>query len=471
MVEIWQWNTATTAATLGSGEIGAVEVAEAHLARLDSVNPLINAVTNDVRGEALDRARELDEAFSAGGVVGPLHGVPITIKENIDVDGQVTPNGLLANRDVVAPGDSPLVSHFKAAGAVIVGRTNTPELSYRWHTDNPLRGETLNPWSPNRTPGGSSGGAAAAVVSGIGTVAHGNDLGGSVRQPANCCGLAGIRPTLGRVPAFNPSSEGTDRALALQLMSVQGPLAREVADVRTALEIMSQPSHQDPWYRHGAKPVTSNPTAVAATYGLGPIDAEVRDAIDLAAKHLDDAGYQVSFIDPPDLEEIRTGWRTILATETDCTMDVGAIEGISPDLVRAVGWMFEGNVTDVGGLVRAYARRHTILQRWNRFLADYPLVLAPVSQLVPFAPNDDTSGRGRFEEILEGHTCLVAVNYLGLPGAAVPVTLTPDGPIGVQLIGAPFADFDCLDAAAAIEQRVGVMAHQLWNGHPGSRLG
>lgn len=470
MVEIWQWNTEVTAAKLASGDVGAVEVAEAHLARLDEVNPTLNAVTNDVRGEALERARQLDNDFATSGTVGPLHGVPVTIKENIDVQGQVTPNGLIANKDIVAPSDSPLVGHFKAAGAVIIGRTNTPEMSYRWHTDNPLRGETLNPWSTNRTAGGSSGGAAAAVAAGIGTIAHGNDLGGSVRQPANCCGLAGIRPTLGRVPAFNPSSEGTDRSLGLQLMSVQGPLAREVADVRLGLEIMAQPNRQDPWYRQGAPATASAPGPVAATYGVGVIDPEVRAAIDAAASHLSDAGFQVTFVDPPDLEEIRVGWRTILATETDCTIDVPAIEHISADLTRAVGWMFEGHVTDVKGLVQAYARRHTILQRWTRFLADYPVILAPVSQLVPFAPNDDTSSRERFEEILEGHTCLVAVNYLGLPGASVPVTMTPDGPMGVQLIGAPFADFDCLDAAAAIEQRAGVMAHQLWNGHPGSRL-
>ncbi|NNC43365.1 MAG: amidase, partial [Acidimicrobiia bacterium] len=147
MAEIWQWNTSTTAERIRSGDISAREVADAHLARLDEVNPLLNAVTNDVRESAIAREAELDESFSASGPAGALHGVPVTIKENIDVEGQVTPNGMLANAEVVAPADSPLVSHFKNAGAVIIGRTNTPEMSYRWHTDNPLRGQTHNPWS------------------------------------------------------------------------------------------------------------------------------------------------------------------------------------------------------------------------------------------------------------------------------------------------------------------------------------
>ncbi len=469
MVEIWRWNTETTIQRIREGSVSAVEVARGHLDRLDAVNPIINAVTNDVREEALETARSLDKSMADDGPVGPLHGVPITIKENIDVTGQATPNGMVALADVVANDDSPLVSHFKRAGAVIIGRTNTPEMSYRWHTDNPLRGETRNPWSAKRTPGGSSGGAAAAVVAGIGTIAHGNDLGGSVRQPANCCGVAGIRPSLGRVPAFNHTAVG-DRPLALQLMSVQGPLGREVADVRRALNVMAQPSSHDPWYREGlpqGEPVVAR---VAATYGLGHIDPEVRHAVDTAATHLEDAGYDVDFVEPPDLDEIRTGWRSILATEVEATVDLDAIDRLSQDLIHTVRWMFKGAALDLTGLVAAYARRHTILHRWTRFLADGRLILAPVSQLVPFAPNEDASGEQRFSQIIDGHTCLVAANYLGLPGAAVPVTLTAGGPIGVQLIGAPFADYASLDAAAAIEARAGVMAERLWAGFEGSLI-
>ena len=466
MTEIWQWNTATTAARLASGDISATEVTEAHLARLDEVNPALNAVTNDVRGEALETAAALDASFAATGPVGPLHGVPITIKENVDVAGQVTPNGMPVFADLVAPSDSPLVGHLRAAGAVNIGRTNAPEMSYRWHTDNPLRGETKNPWSVKRTPGGSSGGAAAAVVSGIGTIAHGNDLGGSLRQPANCNGLATIRPTLGRVPSHNASAP-SGRSLALQLMSVQGPLAREVADVRRGLEVMAQPSPRDPWYRDvpiGGRPI-DGPIRVAATYGAEgvPTQQPVRDAIDTAARHLADAGYEVEFVDPPALNEIRIGWQSILATETSATMLDQLMAITSEDFQNAVTWMFEDHaILDLTGYVAAYTRRGEILMAWTEFLHDHPIVLAPVSQEVPFAPNEDASSEARFLEILRGHTALVAVNYLGLPAAAVPAILTDDGPIGVQLIGRPFREDVCLDAAEAIEQRVGVMAEQLW---------
>ena len=464
MRPIWQWNTATTADRIRTREVSATEVATAHVERIDEVNPLLNAVTNDVRERALERASELDAALVSGGPVGALHGVPVTIKENIDVEGEVTPNGMVASAEVMAPGDSPLVTNLKNAGAIIIGRTNTPELSYRWHTDNPLRGETQNPWSAARTPGGSSGGAAASIAAGIGTIAHGNDLGGSVRQPANCCGVAGLRPTLGRIPAHNPSAEGLGRTLSLQLMSVQGPLGREVADVRAGLEIMSQPSSHDPWYRQALPPSAAAPCRVAVTYGSGLIDDAAKLAVDQAATSLTEAGYDVDFIDPPLLDEIRDAWRTILATETKHSLDLYGIVGLSDDVRGAVSAMFDGHIADIDGLIAAYARRYVILQQWTRFLVGYPLVVAPVSQLVPFAPNDDASSPERFNEILQGHTCLVAVNYLGLPGMAVPTTLTGDGPVGVQIIGAPFDEYRCLDAAAAIEASVGVMAERLWDG-------
>ncbi|MCL4115034.1 UNVERIFIED_CONTAM: hypothetical protein GTU68_008277 [Idotea baltica] len=466
MSDIWQWDTATTAQQVATGEISAREVTDAHLARLDAVNPQLNAVTNDVREHALAAAAERDAAQAAGHTLGPLHGVPITIKENIDVIDQPTPNGLPALADTIATADSPLVSHLQEAGAVIIGRTNTPEMSYRWHTENPLRGETKNPWSSERTPGGSSGGAASAVAAGIGTIAHGNDLGGSVRQPANCCGLVGLRPSLGRIPAFNHTAPA-ERSLGLQLMSVQGPLGRKVADVRAAFNVMAQPSPDDPW--HIAAPTTGSPLVgpirVAATYGgnLIETDPAVKQAIDTAAAHLADAGYQVDFVDPPHLEEIMDGWQAILATETSVTVIDQLASITSDDFQRILGWMFAEDVfLDLAGYVQAYADRSRLLRMWTRFLHEQPLVLSPVSQLLPFAPNDDASSQERFTQIAAGHAPLVAVNYLGLPAVAVPSILDASGPVGVQLIGRPLREDLCLDAAQAIEDRVGVMTDQLW---------
>jgi len=466
MTEIWQWSVATTKERVASGQVSAREVTMAHLARLDQVNPALNAVTNDVRESALRSADARDDAHAAGEPLGAMHGVPITIKENIDVAGQPTPNGLPAFADNIAPGDSPLVDHFQQAGAVIIGRTNTPEMSYRWHTENPLRGETMNPWSAARTAGGSSGGAASAVAAGIGAIAHGNDLGGSVRQPANCCGLVGLRPSLGRIPAFNPSAPA-DRSLSLQLMSVQGPLARQVADARAAFEIMAQPSPHDPW--HIAAPTSGvdllAPIRVAATYGTTEIETDraVRKAIDNAASHLADAGYEVDFVDPPEVDAIRQGWQSLLATETRTTMADVLPQIGSQTFLNLIEWMFTPeSMLDLSGYIQAFAARSRMLREWTRFLHEYPLVLSPVSQQLPFPPNDDASSCDRFGEILRGHTMLVAVNYLGLPAVAAPVDLHASGPVGVQLIGRPLREDVCFDAAQAIEDRVGVMTHNLW---------
>ncbi len=466
MTEIWQWDAATTVDQVASGAVSTRQVVEAHLARLDAVNPQLNAVTNDIREHALVAADARDASQAAGEALGPMHGVPVTIKENIDIEGQPTPNGLPVLADVLAPGDSPLVTHLQNAGAVVIGRTNTPEMSYRWHTDNPLRGETKNPWSSQRTPGGSSGGAASAVAAGIGVLAHGNDLGGSIRQPANCCGLVGLRPSLGRVPAYNPSSPA-ERTLALQLMSVQGPLARSVADARLAFEIMAQRSAHDPWHIDAPTlgKALDTPIRVAATYGAASIETDpaVRTAIDTAAAHLAAAGYQIEFVDPPDLEAIVHGWQSILATETSVT----ALEQLrtitSDDFQRIIGWLFTDEfLLDLAGYVQAFSQRAMLLRRWTQFLDAQPLVLAPVSQQLPFAPNDDASSQSRLEEIVAGHAPLVAVNYLGLPSVAVPVLLHESGPVGVQLIGRPLREDICLDAAQVIEDQVGVMTEHLW---------
>jgi len=199
----WQWSAVETAAAIRSGAISAVETVEAHLERMRAVNPRLNAVVVDLSEEALAAAHAADKRRAKGGELGLLHGVPITIKENVDYEGRPNFNGVPANKDLIAPSDSPVVRNLKKAGAIVIGLTNTPEFSFRGFTDNPLHGLTLNPWDPNITCGGSSGGAGSAVAAGIGTIAHGNDIGGSLRWPAHCNGVATIKPTQGRIPAFN----------------------------------------------------------------------------------------------------------------------------------------------------------------------------------------------------------------------------------------------------------------------------
>jgi amidase len=246
LTEIWRLSAVETARAIRSGRLTAEAVVGAHIERMQAVNPAINAVVVDLGDAALEAARVADKAQAAGAALDLLHGVPVTIKINLDVEGQANSNGVAAFSDVIAPGDSPVVSNFRAAGAIVIGMTNTPEFSLRAFTDNVLHWLTLNPWDKAVTCGGSSGGAGASVAMGIGAIAHGNDIGGSLRWPAFCNGVSTIKSTQGRVPAFNPSAT-VERPLMAQLMSTQGPLAREVADVRLALEVMSRRDPRDPW--------------------------------------------------------------------------------------------------------------------------------------------------------------------------------------------------------------------------------
>ncbi|MBM3573038.1 MAG: amidase, partial [Alphaproteobacteria bacterium] len=243
--DIWRMDAVDLAAAIRAKKISAREAVGAALQRMERVNPAVNAVTAPLADQAVKAAEAADREIAAEARLGPLHGVPVTIKENVDQAGCATPNGVAAYRDLMAAADSPPVANWRAAGAIIVGRTNTPAFSMRWDTDNALRGRTFNPWSHGHTPGGSSGGAAAALAAGIGHLAHGNDYGGSIRYPAYCCGVAGIRPSLGRVPAFNGTAPA-ERPMTLQLMSVQGPLARRVRDLRIGLAAMAAGDPRDP---------------------------------------------------------------------------------------------------------------------------------------------------------------------------------------------------------------------------------
>src|SRR5256885_7790353 len=312
--DLWRWDAVELAAAIRTRRISSHEATRSVLERLAAVNPALNAVTVLLADEALAAADRADTAVRRGDALGLLHGVPVTIKENVDQEGVATPNGVPAFKDVVAKSDSPPVANWKRAGAVIVGRTNTPAFSLRWHTDNELRGRTFNPWHRAHTPGGSSGGAAAALAAGIAPLAHGNDLGGSIRYPAYCCGVAGIRPTLGRVPAYNQTA-AEERPPRTQLMSVQGPLARRVRDVRLGLVAMSPRGPRAPG---GAPaPPAGDPVARPIRVPLSPapgkqgVHADVAAAVRAAGNALANAGYAVEEVEPPDVEAVATTWTTL----------------------------------------------------------------------------------------------------------------------------------------------------------------
>jgi len=465
--EIWRWSAGETALAIRTRQVCAREVVGAHLERLHAANPALNAVVVDLGAAALTAAEAADAAQAGGAELGPLHGVPVTLKINIDVEGQANSNGVAALAQTIAPADSPVAANMRKAGGIVIGLTNTPEFSMRAFTDNPLHGLTLNPWDAARTCGGSSGGAAASVAAGIGAIAHGNDIGGSLRYPAAFNGVATIRPTQGRVAAFNPSAP-TERPPMAQLMSTQGPLGREVADVRLGLEAMSRRDPRDPWWvpapLSGPKPPAPIRVAIAPIPADMPTDPQVMALIAQAAGHLADAGYAVSEVATPDISAAWTLWCDLIATEIAVLQAAQMRELGSADFGRALDGLFAmATILDGEGYMRAVAHRTRLQREWLTFLETYPLILTPVSVQPTPAVNADLGGDAAVRDFFWGQTRFIsAINVLGLPAAVVPAGLLDGLPVGVQLIGSRFREDLCLDAAQAIEARVGVLAHQLW---------
>ncbi|MGI9331876.1 MAG: amidase [Gammaproteobacteria bacterium] len=464
---LWQLAAVDAAKRIARREMGCLELVESHLARMDEVNDDVNAVTVALHELAREQARAAGATVAAGEPLGPLHGVPVTIKENVDQAGQATTNGVRAFADVIAKTDAPVVANLRRAGAVIIGRTNTPEFSLRWFTDNPLRGLTRNPWDPGRTPGGSSGGAAAAVAMGIGCVAHGNDLGGSLRYPAYCCGLATIRPSLGRVPACNPSAS-EERPLGTLSMSVQGPIAREVRDVRVALRAMAAADSRDPWHtplEHEYSRTSERPrvAACADPFGNGEVDPAVSGAVHAAAEALRGAGYEVEEVMAPNFAEMAQAWGRLLATELHVKM-LGTIREHAHDDARQVveGYVEHYTPLDLSGYMHALADRTRLMREFNAFLDRFPLAVWPVSLARPLPVNHDLGGAQTLRELVGLQAPQYVINYLALPAAAVPTGVVDGLPAGVQIVGPRFREDLCLDAAEAIEGHTGVLTHNLW---------
>ncbi|WP_293904558.1 amidase [Phenylobacterium sp.] len=464
--EIWRWSAVETAEAIRAGRATSEAVVGAHIARLHAANPALNAVVVDLTGPALEAARAADRAQAAGAALGALHGVPVTVKINVDVEGQANSNGVPGLSHVIAPGDAPVVANLKGAGGIILGLTNTPEFSLRGFTDNPLHGQTLNPWDPTITCGGSSGGAGASVAAGIGAIAHGNDIGGSLRWPAFCCGVSTIKPTLGRVPAFNPSA-AAERPPMAQLMSVQGPICREVADVRLALEVMSRRDVRDPWWvpapLHG--PAVPRRAAKAKIPADMVCDPEVLARLDAAAGYLADAGYEVAEVDVPDITATFKLWVDLISTEID-TVQAEQMRALgSPPFIGALeGILHIADILDAAGYMRAVAFRARLLREWLLFLETWPVVLAPVSVKPTPAFDADLRGDAAVRTLFENDLRFnAAISVLGLPVATTPIGFAAGAPVGCQLIGSRYREDVCLDAAAAIEARVGILAHQLWD--------
>jgi amidase len=451
-MEIWEQTASRIAADVRAKRLSAVEVTEAHLDRLAKVNPAINAVVQEFPEEAFDAARQVDEAIARGEDPGPLCGVPVTIKVNVDQKGHATTNGLRLQEALIATDDSPVVSNIRKAGGVIVGRTNTPALSLRWFTKNDLHGQTLNPRNKGITPGGSSGGAAAAVAAGICAIGHGTDIAGSIRYPAYACGLHGLRPTPGRIPAYNSSAP--DRFIGAQLMAVSGPIARSVSDLDIAFTAMSSPDIRDPWYVPVSPDKRDFPRRAALTIapdGL-QISDDVHAALVDAADRLRDAGWSVEEMDCPPMRRAADINACLWMAETQFGAgEILAREG-EADSQFVFARMSE-NAGQVGfkTLMEALQARAGLIRQWEMFLRDFPVVICPISGELPFDQQLDVSSEAAFAQVFEAQLTQRALPAIGIPALSVATSTVRGKPVGVQLLGPRYREDIVLGAGHDIE--------------------
>jgi len=452
MSKLWQLSASEIASGVRSRKYSAVEVAKAHLARLGEVNGALNAVVEEFPEEALVEAEKVDVQVAAGEDPGPLCGVPVTIKVNTDQKGHANTNGLVILKDLIADTDSPVVSNIRKAGGVIVGRTNTPAFSLRWFTNNNLHGHTYNPRDRTITPGGSSGGAASAVASGICAIGHGTDIGGSIRYPAYACGVHGLRPTLGRIPAYNAS--GAERHIGGQIMAVSGPIARTIADIRIGLEAMMAHDPRDPWWVPVPLELGEFPRRAALTIapeGLVVAD-EVKKALRDAARQLEAEGWIVEEVECPPFRQPAE----INAQLWMAEMRRAAIPAIKKEAEAASTFVFEhmtsrSDPIDAHGLLDALQSRSALVRQWQVFMEKYPVLLCPVSGELPFKDQQDVESNEAFEAIMEAQLTQLGLPLLGLPGLSVATGLVGKSPVGVQLIAGRYREDVLLEAGAAIE--------------------
>jgi amidase len=455
MSELWQWDAVSIADAVRTGRVSSRDVVRSCLDRVEQFNPSLNAIIDYRPEEALQAADEADAAVRRGDELGLLHGVPVTTKVNVDQRGYPTTNGIVSLANKIAADDSPVVKNLRHAGAIFLGRTNTPSFSFRWFTDNDLHGETLNPRNMALTPGGSSGGAAAAVASGMGPLAQGNDIGGSVRYPAYACGIVGLRPTFGRVPSFNGTSV-EERPLSSQMMLVQGPLARRVRDLRLGLAAMSNGDARDPWWTPAPLAGGAPPRPIRVALSVDPfghgVDPLVVEALGNAASHLRAAGYLVEEAELPRMQDAAALWSIITMNEARRSFAKVGLELGGKAFQNAFrGMLVQTPQIDLEAYQQAFQDRATILREWILFLERYPLVLLPVSMERPFELGLDQEGDAAMARIMKAQQPLFPFAVLGLPSVSVPTGISNGIPIGVQLAANRFREDLCLDAAECIE--------------------
>jgi Asp-tRNA(Asn)/Glu-tRNA(Gln) amidotransferase A subunit family amidase len=434
-----------------------VEVTEAVLARIDRLNPVLNAFVLVDKEGSLASAQAAEKAYASGSAA-PLNGVPISIKDLTETRGMRTTKGSVAAKDWVPDFDAVVVERLRDAGACILGKTNTPEFGTTFVTNNRLFGPARNPWNPEHNTGGSSGGAAAAVASGLGPIGHGNDAGGSIRIPANFCGVFGIKPTMGRIP------NNSDR-VGMQVFAHEGPLTRTVGDAALFLSVCSGPDPRDPWAIEEEppdflttldEPLRDLRVAWSASFGGAPTDPSVlaacQDAAEWLAKRVGKGGLTRG---TPDLTGFAESFLPVFLTD-DYLSHIELVGDRLEDLCKQVRQGFE-RAEQLPATEYALALGKIARFRYNtrRFFDDYDLLLTPVTS-EPAPRIDDP-----LWDIEHELPPVAIVKFLftppfgmsGNPAASVPVGFTPDGlPIGLHIVGRWGEDDTVLRVARELER-------------------
>lgn len=452
------------AAQIRRREISAVDVARVHLDRIESLNPKLNAFVDCQPEVVLAQARDAEKMALSGGALGPLHGVPLSIKSSIGVAGHRCESGSRLRAGHIAREDAPLVKRLRAPGAIILGVTNAPELLMAWETDNLLYGRTNNPWDLTRTAGGSSGGEAAAIAAGLSAGGVGSDGGGSIRQPAHFCGICGLKPTPGRIPSTGhyPKAGGP-----FALLGVVGPVARTVEDLRILFEVMTGPDDGDPCSAPVALREISEVELQSTNIGFfeddcrTPVTRETRSAVRQAASLLKSCGFDVDAFRPEGLEEARQLWWEFFGTAGGMILDPmfkNCETDQSPILREFLLWTKTNAAAHTGeSLLAAWLGRDAIREKILVQMRDYPLLLCPVAAIPAFRHGErEWLVEGKTVQYLDAWSYCEWFNLLGFPAVVVPIGFSDEGlPIGVQIVGRPWQEEMVLAVAAKLEQQRG----------------
>jgi amidase len=440
-----------------SRQVAVQEVVSAFLNQIERFNPQVNAIPTLLPEAALREAEWADRMLAQGETVGPLHGLPIAVKDLVETRGIRTTKGSPIYRDLVPQRDALLVERLKNAGAIIIGKTNVPEFGAGSQTFNPVFGATHNPYDLSRTAGGSSGGAAAALACGMVPLADGSDLGGSLRNPASFCNIVGFRPSPGRVPRW-PTELGWFS------LGVQGPMARSVRDVALLLSVLAGPDPRDPLSidesgERFLQPLESDLTGlrIAWTPDLGryPVEPAVRDVCETSLAAFAELGCEVVEASPDlagvdEVFQVLRAWSFVYSLRNEYATHRHLLKG-------TVVWNIEQGMRLSGlDLAAAEAKRTALYRRVDVFMQDFDFLLLPVSQVVPFPVEvewvREINGVA-METYIDWMATCYAITVTELPAISVPCGFTHDGlPVGLQIVGRRRADFSVLQLAHAFEQ-------------------